>query len=606
MAGAAMWRLGAVVMAAALLGLASSLGPAPVSAAAAPPPKVVIVVGPVGSLTDMYRAAAADGARAARRHDAQVITIYSPDATWPVVRDALQGASIVVYLGHGNGWPSRYSSVLQPTTQDGLGLNPAAGGDDEAHQYFGESYLARDVHLAPHALVLLHHLCYASGNSEPGLPEGTLDVARQRVDDYAAGWLAAGADAVLVDAFFGPAWYIDAALGGDGTIDAAWRSAPDYHDHVIAFPSRRTPGTTVTLDPDHVRHGFHRSLAGRGSLSMAQIRGGTRAAPGGGVAGGGVAVRGATGGSGGSPGKAGGGSTGGGTTPGVQSPAALGASVGLPDLVATSDLLVAGGVATLRVPVALPAGAALPPGTSLGVRWVPLVLDNPSVPADPAGGETAGATPPATPRIDATAPEAPGDIVTAETTLASDGTLSANVALPPEPGLYRLVPTLHDATGVAFDAATQALIAPMVVRVAGRVSVAFAVPSALSVAAGARTTIAVRVANDGSEPWTSAPPWDIVRPTAFVTATWVPLGMAVDTTADMTGAEVDIDPGRQAVVGVPLIAPRTPGSYMLLLDVLSPTYGSLTSRGVPPATVLVTVTPAPLSPELHSSGGPHR
>ena len=79
------------------------------SAAEAPDPKVVLIVGPVGSLTDKYRAAAEDGARAARRLDAHVITIYSPDATWPVVRDALQGASIVVYLGHGNGWPSRYS-----------------------------------------------------------------------------------------------------------------------------------------------------------------------------------------------------------------------------------------------------------------------------------------------------------------------------------------------------------------------------------------------------------------------------------------------------------------------------------------------------------------
>ena len=51
----------------------------------------------------------------------------------------------------------------------------------------------RDIELAKNAVVLLNHLCYASGNTEPGLPEGTLDQARQRVDNFAAGFIAAGA-----------------------------------------------------------------------------------------------------------------------------------------------------------------------------------------------------------------------------------------------------------------------------------------------------------------------------------------------------------------------------------------------------------------------------
>ena len=39
----------------------------------------------------------------------------------------MTGASIVVYLGHGNGWPSLYRDQLTPSTQNGMGLNPNVG-----------------------------------------------------------------------------------------------------------------------------------------------------------------------------------------------------------------------------------------------------------------------------------------------------------------------------------------------------------------------------------------------------------------------------------------------------------------------------------------------
>ena len=78
-----------------------------------------------------------------------------------------------------------------------------AGSGDVTTQYWGESYLASDVQLAPNAIVLLHHLCYASGNSEPGAAQPTLDVAQQRVDNMAAGWIAAGARTVIADSNYG-------------------------------------------------------------------------------------------------------------------------------------------------------------------------------------------------------------------------------------------------------------------------------------------------------------------------------------------------------------------------------------------------------------------
>src|SRR5215212_6806139 len=166
-------------------------------AVAAPQPKVVLIVGPAGAATERYRERAEAAAKVAEKHTSNVVRVYSPNATWPAVKNALHGAAIVVYLGHGNGWPSRYRDSLFGGSQNGFGLNPVAGGGDDAHQYFGEDRIAAEVTLGRNAVVLLHHLCYASGNTEPGLPEGTAAQARERVDNYAAGFIAAGAGAVV-------------------------------------------------------------------------------------------------------------------------------------------------------------------------------------------------------------------------------------------------------------------------------------------------------------------------------------------------------------------------------------------------------------------------
>ena len=239
---------------------AAALAAAPGGGASTGNARVAIIVGPVGALTDYYRGMAQAAAAEARRSTDDVVTVYSPDATWPRVKDALAGASIVVYLGHGNGWLSRYSDVPRPQTQNGLGLNPVAGEGDGAHQYFGERYLERAVRLAPGAVVLLHHLCYASGAAEPGMAQPNLDVAVQRVDNFGAGWLAAGATAVIAEAHGAPAWYIDALFQRRGTVESMWRRNPNFHDHVLDFDSVRTSGARLLLDPDRASTGFYRSM----------------------------------------------------------------------------------------------------------------------------------------------------------------------------------------------------------------------------------------------------------------------------------------------------------------------------------------------------------
>ena len=165
-------RLGPVLTALLISGVLASVGVAAPVAAASPVPKVVIIVGPAGGATDGYRAQARAAAAAARKYTPDVTEVYSPNATWPAVKAALQGASLVVYMGHGNGWPSPYRDSLYRPTQNGFGLNPRAGGNDDTHQYFGESRVAASIDLAKNAVVLLHHLCYASGNAEPQAARG--------------------------------------------------------------------------------------------------------------------------------------------------------------------------------------------------------------------------------------------------------------------------------------------------------------------------------------------------------------------------------------------------------------------------------------------------
>ena len=237
-------------------------------------PRVVFIVGPAGAATAGYRAEARAAAAIARKYTPDVVELYSPDATWPAVKDALAGASLVVYMGHGNGWPSKYRDELYPPTQDGFGLNPTTGGDDSTHQYFGEASVGSQVKLAKNAVVLLNHLCYASGNSEPGLAEGTLDLAEQRVDNYAAGFIRAGASAVIAEAWSSPSYFVKAILAGGRSIQSAWQSSPSANGHRLAFKSQRSAGYLAQMDTETETSGFTRSIVMKSGLAPRDVRAG--------------------------------------------------------------------------------------------------------------------------------------------------------------------------------------------------------------------------------------------------------------------------------------------------------------------------------------------
>ena len=236
--------------------------------------KVVIIVGATHDATAGYRSNADVAYNEAIKYTSNVTKVYSPNATWSRVKAAVYNANIVIYFGHGNGWPSPYTYDPTYTTKDGMGLNADLNGDgklsDYENKYYGEPYMAQ-LHLAPNAIVLLHNLCYASGNSEPGGAAPSVSVARQRIDNYGAGFIKGGARAVIADGHMGPANYLAGLFTTGQSILDLWRSMPNYHNHESSFASTRSPGYVDYSDPDYATSSFYRSLVVKPGMTTTAV-----------------------------------------------------------------------------------------------------------------------------------------------------------------------------------------------------------------------------------------------------------------------------------------------------------------------------------------------
>ena len=313
-----------------LLALSATSAPTtPRTATAAAPKRAVIVVGPVASQTNEYIGYAKAIAAALNVAGVSVDLIIPPHATWRNVKAVADGADFFAYIGHGNGWPSPYSSNGEES-HDGLGLNPTDGDTNYSHvKYFGSNYLRGGYHctlgvpspdtqaacsrvngqwkdygsgiqLASDAIVVLNHLCFASGNGEPGMAIPTQSVAFQRADNHANGWLAAGAK-VVFSLSWQPGedivnWLRTKHLSMEGLFelrDSAGSPSPFRgwvgSDPNVYMPSARTPGATVHLDPDldpaH-RNGYLRAVTGDLSFTTDEWWGSTGGGGGGGGGGG--------------------------------------------------------------------------------------------------------------------------------------------------------------------------------------------------------------------------------------------------------------------------------------------------------------------------------
>jgi hypothetical protein len=224
--------------------------------------KVVIVVGPVGSATKSYKRSARRLADQARSYGAQVVEVYSPNATWRRVRSAARGANLLIYLGHGNGWPSPYKP-FSTKSKDGMGLNRAAHSGNRNLRYYGEYYMAR-LDLAPHAVVALNRLCYASGNSEWGAANPSRSVAKKRVDNYGRGFIRAGAQAVFASGITSIGYVIKGLFTREASMTMKqlfWTDSNRTRTYAFGFRSRHFAGVTARMDP-YAPNRYYRSVIG--------------------------------------------------------------------------------------------------------------------------------------------------------------------------------------------------------------------------------------------------------------------------------------------------------------------------------------------------------
>jgi hypothetical protein len=201
-------------------------------------------------------------------------------------------------------------------------------------------------------------------------------------------------------------------------------------------------------------------------------------------------------------------------------------------------------------------------------------------------------------------PESPGDVVVLAEAKAGPKGLRATLEVPPTPGLYRLVTTLHGADDVALDASTQERIPALVVRVTGSLSAIITAPEHLAAVTGAALELPVAVLNSGAVPWGVVPEVsDPEEPGSEIPLASQPqlVGhwLRLDDSGgaggrDVARARVEPAPGATERTMLNLVAPELPGEYLLVLDVVSPLAGSLTAAGGDPVVVRVTVEwPAP-------------
>jgi hypothetical protein len=135
-----------LALVASLTIISSLMAAAPVGAAATPQ-KVVIIVGPTGAQTDDYRSKGDAIYAVAVAAGATAVKVYSPNATWANVKAAVDGANIVVYLGHGNGYPNPYGTTELVDRTNGWGLNRTTAGGD------GDDWSATMVYCGEKALM---------------------------------------------------------------------------------------------------------------------------------------------------------------------------------------------------------------------------------------------------------------------------------------------------------------------------------------------------------------------------------------------------------------------------------------------------------------------
>ena len=141
-------------------------------------------------------------------------------------------------------------------------------------KYWGQYYMRTGLNLARNSVVLLNHLCYASGNSEPGRKLPTKAVAMQRADGYGTGFLRTGAKAVFATGNGGLNKVLSDLFMTDKTVGQIFQD--DYvftGEGDFKFASAKTSWSTVWMDPRSAGKYYH-AVSGNLGLTASQVRAG--------------------------------------------------------------------------------------------------------------------------------------------------------------------------------------------------------------------------------------------------------------------------------------------------------------------------------------------
>ena len=393
-----------------------------------------------------------------------------PNATWPAVKQAAPGRSLVVYMGHGNGWPSPLPRRAVPRDPERLRAEPdGRAATIGTHQYFGEdgrrlAARVREERGRPAQPPVLRERPVGAGparrarstrrssGSTTSRPGSSGPVPRRSSPRRTSS----------------PSYFVRAILGGGRSIQSAWQKSPERERQPDRLRrASRSPGYVAQMDPETATSGFERSIVMKAGLAPADVLAGASGsarrrraraplepdADGHGHHARDPGLRGLT-----SAGRHGG------RRRAVHHQGSKGAPEGPPgerslgsdrrrDRASRIRASEVGGTEPATPAAADPAA----PGTPLAPT--PMRRQPPPRPHRRSWVREARSSSrrPST-DTDLVVPERAGDVVAPSRSRSASRHSRSRSTLPATPGRYRLTITLHDADGVAYDAATQALL----------------------------------------------------------------------------------------------------------------------------------------------------
>ena len=280
-------RLGAALLSALVLTAAfTAVLPQPTSAAGK---KVAIIVGPTGSITDTYRRSADAAAAAATAAGATVVKVYSPNATWANVRNAVNGANIIVWMGHGSGYPNPYNASETTEKANGWGLNRTTTNGDgdnwsstmvycgerallgtltsayaDQWKYCGGSTNTDGITPAPGFVMVYAHACYTAGAGEPNEAPKPESTYLERVKNYSSPPLQLGAGAYFATSSEQSRIVTAVLTQPELPYGQIFRNLPSFSASAArAFSHADVPGRSIWLQSN----GYHLAYAGDPTLT---------------------------------------------------------------------------------------------------------------------------------------------------------------------------------------------------------------------------------------------------------------------------------------------------------------------------------------------------